>query len=259
MKKEPEQATREELLRENARLRGDLLTIAHRISHDLRTPLGGIITTGEILKEILAENSSSPASLMTPLFDSVDDLAKLIENVSFVLKASANPPAKEIVKMEEIVFRTLQRLEARILKKKATISEPATWPEVNGVFTWLEVVWGNLLANALRHGKGRIELGWREEKGAFRFWVADNGGGVAPEKHEALFHPFHALHKPNAAGGLGLSIVQRLMELQGGTCGYEHLPDGARFFFTLPAAKNSEAPGASPALPKIKSATKMSV
>jgi signal transduction histidine kinase len=259
MKKEPEQPTREELLRENARLRGDLLTIAHRISHDLRTPLGGIVTTSEILKEILAENSSSPASLMTPLFDSVEDMAKLIENVGFVLKASANPPAKETVKMEEIVFRTLQRLEARILKKKTTISEPAAWPEVKGVFTWLETVWGNLLANALQHGKGRIELGWRQENGEFRFWVADNGGGVAPEKHDALFQPFHALHKPNAAGGLGLSIVQRLVELQGGICGYEQLPGGARFFFTLPAVKPAETPGRSPALPKIKSAVKMSV
>ena len=41
------------LLQENKRLRGDLLTVARRISHDLRTPLGAIVTTGEIVKEVL--------------------------------------------------------------------------------------------------------------------------------------------------------------------------------------------------------------
>ena len=43
------------------------------------------------------------------------------------------------------------------------------------------------------------------------------------------------LHEPDAAHGLGLSIVQRLMELQGGHCGYEpRLEGGSRFYFTLP-------------------------
>ena len=44
-------------------------------------------------------------------------MAELIERVSFVLKASANPPSKERVKMGEIVFRMLQHLEGTILKR----------------------------------------------------------------------------------------------------------------------------------------------
>ncbi len=260
MKKKPEPATRDEILRENARLRGDLLTVAHRISHDLRTPLGGIITTSEILKENLMEDSPSSVALMAPVFDSAEDMAKLIERVSFILKASANPLAKERLKMGEVVFRTLQRLESKILKKSTTISEPSAWPEVAGVFSWLEIVWGNLLANALQYGKDRIELGWQEENGVFRFWVCDNGGGVAPEKRAILFQPFHALHEINAAGGLGLSIVQRLVELQGGNCGHESLPaGGSLFFFTLPAENHAGHHHSSPATPKKNSATKIHV
>jgi signal transduction histidine kinase len=111
---------------------------------------------------------------------------------------------------------------------------------VKGVFSWLEIIWGNFLANALQHGKDRIELGWQEENGEFLFWVYDNGNGVASEKCAALFQPFDALHEPGAAGGLGLAIVQRLVKLQGGNCGYEHLfTGGSRFFFTLPTDKSA--------------------
>jgi K+-sensing histidine kinase KdpD len=229
-------ATQEELLRENGRLRGDLLTIVRRISHDLRTPLGGIITTSEMLKETLAENNPSSASLVTPILDSADGMSKLIERVNFVLKASATSYSKERVKMGETVFNALQRLESRILKSGALVAEPASWPEVNGVAPWLETVWWNLLANALQHGNpSRIELGWRKDKNTFRFWMSDDGGGVPPGKIVKLFQPFHSLHEPDAPQGLGLSIMQRLVELQDGDCGYEPAPGGGCFYFTLPA------------------------
>jgi signal transduction histidine kinase len=223
------------LWRENARMRGDLLTVARRFSHDLRTPLGGIIATSEMLKEILAENGPSRAPLTAPIFDSAEEIKKLIERMSFILKASASPVSKEPVKMGEAVFGMLQRLESKVIKCNAVVSEPPAWPEVDGVFSWLEVVWWNLLANALQFGKDRIELGWQEEKGGWRFWVCDNGAGVPVEKRGKLFQPFHLLHEPDAAPGLGLSIVQRLMELQDGRCGYEpRLEGGSRFYFTLP-------------------------
>jgi signal transduction histidine kinase len=252
MKEEFKEPTRDELLRQNARLRGDLLTIAHRISHDLRTPLGGIITSGEILKEILTENNSPAAPLVSPILDSAEDMAKLIERVSFVLKATAAPVPKRRMKMAEAVFAAQQRLESRILKSGASISEPASWPEVDGVCSWLEMVWKNLFANILQPGKLplRIELGWREESGKFRFWICDDGVRT-PEKHHTCFQPFQGLHEFGNVAGLDLSIVQRLVELQGGNCGHENLPTGgSRWFFTLPADPAADASGSSPAAQK---------
>jgi K+-sensing histidine kinase KdpD len=225
------------LIRENARLRGDLLTVAKRISHDLRAPLGGIVSTGEILREILAEKEPSSAVLTDSLFNSVDELSRLIKSVSVVTKASASPRAKEKVEMGGIVSGVLQQLESRTLKKQATIVEPGSWPEVEGVDSWLEVIWWNFLANALQHAgeSPRIEFGWREETGKIRFWISDNGPGVPANKSNKLFQPFDSLHKPDSMQGLGLSVVQRLVELQGGDCGYEANPKGgAWFFFTLP-------------------------
>jgi signal transduction histidine kinase len=228
----------DQLLRENVRLRGDLLTVAIRVSHDLRTPLGGIVSTGEMFKEILAEKEPASAALADSLFVSVDDMSKLIGQICVITKASADPKPKERIKMGTIVSGALQRLEGRIFKKSATIVEPDSWPEVNGVADWLEFIWRSFLANALQHAgeKPQIELSWQREKGAFRFQVCDHGVGVPEEVRPRLFQAFDSLHKLGSARGLGLSVVQRLVDLQGGTCGYEPNPRGGScFYFTLPA------------------------
>jgi signal transduction histidine kinase len=223
---------------EQVRLRGDLLTFARRISHDLRTPLGGIIAAGEALKETLAENGL-PAVLADSVLNSAEELSGLIKRVSFLAKASASPSLKEPVLMADVVSMVLQQLESRILKQKAVITQSHWWPEVQGVPAWLEIIWWNLLVNALQHtgASPEIELGAREEGKNFRFWVSDNGSGVSEAARVKLFQTFHSLHESDSARGLGLPIVQRLVELQDGTCGYEAEPDGSGcFYFTLPVA-----------------------
>ena len=227
-----------ELGREIARLRGDLLTIGSRVAHDLRTPLGGVVSTGEMLKEVLTDLDQPTATLTDPLFHSADHLATLIKQISFVTRASARPLPKTAVKMGVIVSGVMQRLESRILNKQATVVESGSWPETERVAAWLEFIWWNFLTNALQHAgeKPRIELGWRKETDAFRFHICDNGAGVPVELRPGLFQPFDSLHKPESTRGLGLSIVQRLVGLQGGDCGHEPGPNGgACFFFTLPA------------------------
>jgi signal transduction histidine kinase len=220
---------------ENARLRGDLLTMASRVSHDLRTPLGGIATAAEVLREILAEKNFS-VTLTQSISDSVDDMTRLIKQISFITRATAEPLPKGPVRMNEVVVMALQRVESRVLKKSATIVNPGSWPQVNGVGKWLEEIWWNLLTNALQHtaNSPRIELNWREEDGHYRFEICDNGGGVPEIMKKCLFRPFDLLHKPEGGRGLGLSIVQRLVELQSGDCGYEPRPGGSCFFFLLP-------------------------
>jgi len=227
-----------ELERDNARLRGDLLTLATRFSHDLRTPLGAIVSTAEAVKEVLATHDPSALPLADSLLVSAEEMTQLIKQVSFIARASASPLPKTSVHMAEAVFPALQRLEGRMLKRRSTVLEPPSWPVVPGVLAWLEVVWWHLLLNALKHGgeNCRIELGWNKLDDTLRFWIADNGPGVPDALRKNLFPEFHSLHDQRDVRGFGLSIVRRLVELQGGGCGYEPpVAGGARFFFTLPA------------------------
>jgi signal transduction histidine kinase len=219
------------------RLRGDLLTLTQRFSHDLRTPLGGIVSTAEALKEILAAHDPSAVPLADLLLNSAEEMTQLIKQVSFLAQASAQPLPKTSVHMAEAVFAALQRLESRILKRRATVLEPPTWPVVPGVVGWLEVIWWQLIRNSLQHGgEGcRVELGWARQNDLIRFWVQDNGPGLPEALQGRIFQEFHSLHEQRNVPGLGLSIVQRLVELQGGTCAHERpVPGGARFYFELP-------------------------
>jgi signal transduction histidine kinase len=72
-----------------------------------------------------------------------------------------------------------------------------------------------------------------------RFWVRDDGGGLTIEEQARLFTPFTQLSQVHATGhGLGLSIVQRIVEKLGGQVGVESQPgQGSTFSFTLPPAR----------------------
>ena len=223
----------EGLERENARLRGDLLAIGRRVSHDLRTSLGGISVSLELLKETMGKDATAVEAFHS-LTQSVDELSRLIKSFSVLAKATANPPPMERVPMGEIVWGVRQQLERQCARRGATVTAPDSWPEVAGIPGWLEFIWWNFLANALRHGGLKIELGWTRETDGFRFWIHDNGKGVMGPGRGLLFQPFDSMHRPDSARGLGLSVVQRLVELQHGECGYEVSADGGPcFFFTL--------------------------
>jgi signal transduction histidine kinase len=224
------------LLEENAQLRGDLLTIGRRVSHDLRTPLGGISISIELLKELLAGNDAA-ADAIKSLNISLDEISHLIKSLSILARATSSPPPMEKVFMGEIVRVVSQQLERKTLEKGATLSIPDVWPEVSGNPGWMEFIWWNFLANSLQYGGSKIELGWSKKPDCFHFWIHDNGKGVSAEMRELLFQPFDSLHRPDSTRGLGLSIVRRLVDLQGGRCGYQADAGGSRFFFTLPEKK----------------------
>ncbi|HEX2100975.1 MAG TPA: HAMP domain-containing sensor histidine kinase [Candidatus Synoicihabitans sp.] len=225
------------LRREAERERGDVWSIGRRLTHDLRNPLGCIVTTAEMLKEILAEEAPAHVEFVNSILESTGEMLELINRVHFMAKASAQPRPPERCAMDGIVQAAVDRLQREISRRGAAVHVPEEWPEITGVRPWLEVVWANLLANALRHGgdPARIELGWEEQEGGYRFWVRDEGPGVPPERIPYLFTPFHQLHLRHG-GGIGLSIVHRLVTLHGGRVGFEpSARGGARFFFTLPA------------------------
>lgn len=226
----------------NTQLRGDLRTVSRRLGHDMRSPLNCISTTSEAMLDP-DESVDSPRSMFVrTIASSVDEVMTLFERINIVLKATTNPPPRQPVIMEEIVWGAMQRLESRMLKSGVTVANPAEWPIVEGVPAWFDIIWSNLLANSLDHAgpNARIELGWEKLPTGYRFWLRDSGPGVPEKKAASLFYPLDRLSELNAPRGLGLPIVRRLVEAQGGQCGYERASSGSgTFYFTLPLTELS--------------------
>jgi light-regulated signal transduction histidine kinase (bacteriophytochrome) len=223
------------LRRDNARLRGDLITIGRRLTHDLRTALNSINAANEVLAESAIPTHSIP-ELQRSIRDAVTEANSLIERVGVVFLASSRPFALVPVDMEEVVWNARQSLDQRVRSAGATIISCENWPVVSGVAALLETVWTNLLLNSLQHAgpAPRIEIGWNRMGTATRFWIRDSGPGVALARRSRLFHPLDRLNELNAPRGYGLSLVQRLIEVQSGTTGYVADPaPGGTFFFTL--------------------------
>lgn len=239
-----------ELLRENLQLRGDLKTIARRVAHDARTPIGCIQTVCELIKGVPPADRAGLVDSLGLIGNSTAELNLLVDRVSSLVRASLDPLPASIFPMGPAVESALRQLPAEQAAALARVRQPAHWPEAEGVAVWTESVWWNLVRNALMHGSdGPVQLGWTREPGTVRFWVS-SPGAIAQESFPRLLRRFHQLHQQPSAG-FGLSVVERLVALQGGECGYETAEgDRAVFSFTLRAAPSAakEAPtGASAA------------
>lgn len=232
-----------ELLRENIQLRGDLRTLSRRFNHDLRTPLGCIDAAISLFNEVPGvANHPHAADALAAIRSATAEIDALLERVCLVLKATSEPLLSAPVAMGPLVQRVVDQLTTAPERRNVRIRQPAQWPEVRGVERWIEFVWTNLLQNAMRHG-GRsapIQLGWEPEGARVRFWVS-SAGAVPPSLRPNLLSPFHLLHQQPSAG-LGLSLVDRIVSLHGGRCGYESTADNrALFHFTLSASPGAVA------------------
>lgn len=229
----------------------DLDAFAHMVAHDLKAPLAPIIGYAEVLLEDLhTMPKESLARYLKLISQSGHKMTNIIDELlllSEIRKVDIEPRPLD---MHTIVAEAQQRLADMIEKYEATITAPQAWPAVVGHGPWVEEVWVNYISNALKYGgqPPQIELGATlptkpdaHTAGTgpemIRFWVKDNGAGIAPEDQPLLFRPYTQLQQVRAKGhGLGLSIVKRIIEKLGGKVAVESQPgQGSTFSFTLRA------------------------
>ncbi len=147
--------------------------------------------------------------------------------------------------MSHIVTEAKQRLLQMIETHQPEISLPDEWPTALGYAPWVEEVWVNYLSNAIKYGgrPPRLRLGAKTmPDGAVCFWIQDNGPGLTREDQARLFTPFTQLDRIRANGhGLGLSIVQRIVEKLNGQVGVvSQVGHGSVFTFTLPGVSSAD-------------------
>jgi two-component system sensor histidine kinase/response regulator len=235
----------EELARANAELEArnrELDAFAHTVAHDLKGPVASLVTYGGMLQDGFIEASEDSLQLFLDII--LQSGQKMVNIVNELLLLASVRKAEEIevepLDMGCIVTGACQRLEGLVEKGQAEIVMPTAWPVAVGRGAWIEEVWVNYLSNAIKYGgqPPRVELGSDMETTTIRFWVRDNGRGLAAEEQARLFTPFERLHQVRAEGhGLGLSIVRRIVEKLGGQVGVDSEEGaGSTFWFRLAAS-----------------------
>lgn len=236
----------------------ELDAFAHTVAHDLKAPLmtlmfaSGVLTNPEMLSGLSPKEIQEFAR---PILEAARKLDDIIEGLLTLAGVRKAPVEIRPINMEKIVNSALEHLALPITTARAEIHIPRQWPAVLGYPQWVEQVWTNYLSNAVKYGgdppeiwlgADQIEIQTIKKKKTdplkndplfVRFWVRDNGPGLTAEEQKRLFTPFTRIHTDRAAGhGLGLSIVQRIVEKLGGEVGViSQYGGGSTFFFTLPA------------------------
>jgi signal transduction histidine kinase len=219
-------------------------TLARTLADDIRGPLGLIVSFAQVLEEDYTTLSSDE---LYHYLHTMSQRGRNMVNIVDDLLAARPKPTTEIeeeigpLDMAAVVAGALERLIHLVREHQAQIILPDVWPAALGYGPWVEEVWVNYLSNAIRYGDRppKVTLGAAEQTGGMvRFWVRDNGPGLAPEEQVRLLSPVTPLEQVRAAGyGLGLALVRRIVEKLGGQIGLEsEIGQGSLFFFTLPAA-----------------------
>jgi PAS domain S-box-containing protein len=236
------------------------------LGHELRTPLAAIGRASEVIEHL----SPSEAKLLWAcdvIRRQVRSMARMVEDLLDVSRIATGKMAlrKETVDLTGLVSTIAASLGPLFEEKGRSLS--VSIPEgpvlVEADPTRFAQVVSNLLQNALKFTRngGHVWISLAEDAGSAILKVRDDGMGIPPELLDRVFDLFaqgeRAAVRPESGLGIGLTLVRRLTELQGGTVGVASSgPDtGAEFTVTLPssrAARLSKPPGApAPAAPAV--------
>ncbi len=224
------------------RYRGNLL---RAISHDLRTPLSGIMGTSEMLMD-MTQKEDSRYGLVKGIHQDAQWLHSLVENILNLTRLQDGKLTlrKQTEAAEEVVGSAVSHILRRFPKREITVSVPDELLLVPMDARLIEQVLINLLDNAVKHtlpGEN-ISVFVTADKinHCAVFSVSDSGKGIAPADLPNLFQTFYTSGHKRADSqqgiGLGLPICDAIVKAHGGSIEVHNHTDGpgAKFVFTLP-------------------------
>jgi PAS domain S-box-containing protein len=218
----------------------ELESFSYSVSHDLRAPLRAIDGFSQAVQEDFGPQLPEEAQrFLKTIREGAQRMGVLIDDLLTFSRLSRLPLARSAVDTNELVAALVREMNPPDSDSHAEI-EVKDLPQSNADPSLLKQVWINLLSNALkytRHRQGaRIEIGAEGRSGATAWFVRDNGTGFDMRYVDKLFGVFQRLHRADEyeGTGVGLAIVQRVVQRHGGRVWADAAPDrGATFFFTL--------------------------
>ena len=238
----------------------ELERFVYTVSHELRSPL---ITTkgfiGLLQRDLDANDREKVARDLGKISQATDNMGELLEGLLELSRVGLviNPPHRGSVKT--LVEQAIDHLRDLIESRDVVIEVDDNMPSFWGDGMRLTEVFQNLIENGIKfmgsQAAPRIRIGAKKQGNNIVCWVEDNGIGIEPEYHDRIFKLFERLDQNIDGTGIGMALVQRIVQAHGGDIRVESEGEnsGSKFVFTIPAAnatRNSadEAPPASAGL-----------
>jgi signal transduction histidine kinase/CheY-like chemotaxis protein len=215
------------------------------MSHELRTPMNSIIGFSEILAERL-EGKIEPKHLgfLRHIHTSGTHLLGIINDVLDLSKIEAGKMEiyPEFFSVAPVIDSVCQVMRGMVrTQQKIVVDVPPGLPHIETDLAKFKQVLFNLVSNAVKFSPAErpIVIRVRVDDGTLHVSVHDEGIGIAPEHHEMIFEEFRqvdgSVRREFSGTGLGLALVKKFIELQGGRVTVDsNLGAGSTFSFTLP-------------------------
>lgn len=227
-------------------LREDLMSM---IVHDLRSPLGNIISALDILRSALPSDDEMVNSLLTIAQRAAGRLSRLVDSLLDVRRLEAGELGlqRAPVALDGLLMEAVEQVQALVTSKNLRLRTMLArdLPPAAADADLLRRVVVNLLDNAIKYTPkgGGITLATKRSGSTLTVSVRDTGPGVPEGEHERIFDKFMRVQREAAPKGLGLGLAfcKLAIEAHGGRIWVDSgRGGGATFYFTLPLAATAE-------------------
>ena len=205
---------------ELARSNRDLQQFAHVISHDLKAPLRNVRSYAEFLRQDLAGTLPEEAEgFLQRIITRSSDMDAMIDGVLRYARAGQSSSPTEPVDVGALVR---ELVDLHDVAADTSIHIAPHLPVIEANKTQLRQVLQNLIANALKYGRGAppvLEISSSDAGEFIDLRVADNGPGISAEDQERIWNLFYtttAIEEDGSGSGIGLALVKRLVDRNGG-------------------------------------------
>jgi signal transduction histidine kinase len=226
------------LTRDLERSNSELDQFAYVASHDLKAPLRGIANLTQWIEEDLGDKVTGESrEHMQLLKGRVHRMEALIDGILAYSRAGRTRERPARVDVGALVAEVIELLAP---PAETTIVVAPNLPVIVAERVPLQQVFMNLIGNAIKYTRrpgARIEITGEPDGDLYRFAIADNGPGIAPQYREKIWQIFQTLAPRDKVEGtgIGLSVVRKTVESRGGSAWLESEPErGSTFYFTWP-------------------------
>jgi signal transduction histidine kinase len=210
-------------------------------SHELKTPVAGILVTAETVEQAIDENIEFAKKFAANLVREARRLSALVQDLLDLARLEDDKAEISPVRLTQVVLEEVAAVRDRVASKGLTLHvDLPDEVEVLGGREDLAVMVRNLLENAVGYtASGSITVTLRDTGEEFELAVADTGVGIPTSDLERIFERFYrvdrARSRDTGGTGLGLSIVRHVVERSGGTVkAISELGHGSTFVVRLP-------------------------